>query len=38
VTNHVADVIEVVVDPGFFEDERYTADTTIKIEIYPKKA
>lgn len=38
VTNHVADVIEVVVDPGFFEDERYTADTTVKIEIYPKKA
>jgi len=37
-TNHVADVIEVTVDPGFFVDERYTADATVKIEIYPKRA
>lgn len=37
-TNHVADVIEVMVDPAFFDDEDYTPDSTVKIEISPKKA
>lgn len=37
VTNHVADVIEVMIDPAFFADERYTTESTVKIDIYPKK-
>ena len=35
-TNHVADVIEVKVDPAFFDDEEYTSETTVKIQIFPK--